>query len=84
MQICHLSPEEAAAFEEYGIHPNCSHHRHLTLTKAATALQRQLLRPVGEEQGLCAVVDSLSNNRTWKKRISGGMAGMQLVRIVRG
>lgn len=84
MTICHLSQEETQAFEQYNIQPNCAHHHHLSVKKAMQLLSSNLIRPVGDKEGLCAAVDQSSNNREWKKRISGGQACMQLVRIVGG
>jgi hypothetical protein len=84
MSVCHLSEEETRAFENYDIQPNCSHHRHLSFKEAAKLFNAQQVRPVGDTKGLCAVVNQLSNDREWRKTMSGGEACMQLVRIVGG
>jgi hypothetical protein len=47
LDICVLSAEEAARFENYGIWPTCKAHRHMKRSKALAAIHADTHRFVG-------------------------------------
>ena len=84
--ICLLTYEEAAALHLHGILPSCEsgHHRHVTFNKAIEMIANDLACTVGEEHGLVAIVEHLSNGYVWKSRMSGGVKVRQMRRLVQG
>jgi hypothetical protein len=77
--ICHLSVEEASAYEQFGIRPSHRNHYHTDTLTALELIRMDLARDV---TGLPAIVDQDSNNRTWKGQMSGGYQVRQFVRVV--
>lgn len=77
--ICHLSMEEAAAFEQYRIRPNHRNHYHTDRETALELIRMDLARDI---TGMPAIVDQTSNNRTWKGQMSGGYQVRQFVNVV--
>ena len=83
MRVCILSLEEVGRLENYNELPRCIEHHHMSPTEAVKGLESDLLVAVGVEQGLFAVTEQWSNNRTWRGRESAGYQVMQLIRAER-
>lgn len=82
--VCLLSQGEAAAIREYQTIPDHTKHKHLYPITAIMMIAADLACTVGEELGIKAVVEHVSNNYVWKTRQSGGYNVKQFTRLVQG